>query len=267
MDYINEREIVVVALQRSGHHAIINWILANSSKDHTFLNNCLPSHNPFLNCSKTDSLIQHLEIEKEQQGEFSKKTLLIHNYEDKTPLDVFSPSFSSEREKWLGRSKILNNIIILRDPFNNFASKYRWAKEGTQWQPSLDSLKQLPSKWKIHAKEFLNETNYIQENKICISYNQWFTDETYREELAKKLQLSTIDKGLSEIAKWGPNTWGDSFDNLNYENRANEMRVFDRWKHYKDDPFFISLFEDDELNRLSNTIYGSSLNVQFSHNA
>ncbi|HET6225349.1 MAG TPA: hypothetical protein VFF27_03655 [Bacteroidia bacterium] len=150
----------------------------------------------------------------------------------------------------------------MRDPFNNFASKYRWAKEGTQWQPSLDSLKQLPNAWKIHAREFVNETNFIHENKISISYNQWFTDTAYREELAKKLQLSTSDKGLSEVAKWGPNTWGDSFDNLTYENRANEMKVFDRWKHYKDDPFFISLFQDAELIELSHKIFGNFIDTE-----
>lgn len=75
MEYINETEIAVVALQRSGHHAIINWIMANSSKENTFLNNCLPGYNPFLTCSKTDSLTQHLQLDKEQEGNFSKKRI------------------------------------------------------------------------------------------------------------------------------------------------------------------------------------------------
>jgi hypothetical protein len=260
MEYINETEIAVVALQRSGHHAIINWIIANSSNEPTFLNNCQPCNNPFLTCSKTDSLTQHLLLEKEQAGFFSKKELLIHNYEDKNPFNVFDPVFYSEREKWLGKSKTQYNVLILRDPFNNFASKYRWTKEGTKWQPSLDSLMQLPAYWKVHAREFLNETNSISENKICISYNHWFTDASYREELAQKLHLTTIDKGLSEIAKWGPNTWGDSFDNLTYDNRASEMKVFERWKHYKDDPLFISLFEDPELIELSDKIFGHLVN-------
>lgn len=197
---------------------------------------------------------------KSKKEIFQKKELLIHNYEDKKPFNVFDPSFYNEREKWLGKSKIQYNVLILRDPFNNFASKYRWAKEGTQWQPSLDSLMLLPAFWKDHAKEFLSETNFISGNKICISYNQWFIDANYREELAHKLHLPTMDKGLSEVAKWGPNTWGDSFDNLTYENRANEMKVFERWKHYKDDPFFISLFEDPELIELSDKIFGQILN-------
>ncbi len=255
MNYINNVEICVSALQRSGHHAIINWIISNSSSSFCFLNNCLPHHNPFFASSGTDSLVQHISIENERIGNFSEKNLIIFNYEDKELSDIFYPTFNSEKQHWLGPSKKQFNILILRDPFNNIASKYRWAKEGTKWKPSIDSLNQVVNLWKAYAREYLNDTDFIKENKIAISYNQWFSDSAYRHLIGEKLQLSSIDKGLTEIAKWGPNTWGDSFDNLTFDGKANKMKVFDRWKFYMDDPFFLSLF-DKETIELSNKIFG-----------
>ena len=44
---INEHEICVVALKRSGHHAIVQWLYANVDGGYLFLNQCSPAANPF----------------------------------------------------------------------------------------------------------------------------------------------------------------------------------------------------------------------------
>jgi hypothetical protein len=260
---MNSIEISVSALQRSGHHAIINWIIANQKTNYCFLNNCYPHSNPFITASKTDSSLQHVQIEEELLGNFSDKDLLIYNYEDKSLPDIFYPEFKGDMGKWLGKSEQAFNVLILRDPFNNFASKYHWAKNGKKWQPSLDSIRQLPVLWKTYAKEFLNQTNFITQNKITISYNEWFKSDNYRAKLASDLLLVSSDKSVTEVAKWGPNTWGDSVDNLTYDGKANEMKVLERWKLYADDPFFISLFDDNELIELSEKIFGHIPNTEF----
>jgi len=256
MAYINLNEYRIIALQRSGHHAIINWIISNIKGRLYFLNNCCPEVNPYSSFNPKGSVVDIINIDNEIKSMFSKKDYLLFNYENKSLKNIFSETFYNNIDNWVGKSKNIRNILILRDPFNNFASKYKWAISGTQWVPSLDDIKKLPEIWKTYAREYLDETKFIKNDKFVINYNKWFSDKFYREYLAKELNLLTIENGIKTIAKWGPNTWGDSFDNLDFDGRANEMKVFDRWRYYATDKFFISLFQDKELIELSLRIFG-----------
>jgi len=256
MVYTNKNEFRITALQRSGHHAIINWIMLNLGGNICYLNNCSQQGNPYLCFRVIDSLIGGINIETEKIGNFSRKDLLIYNYEDKILNEIYSKPFINNIEKWVGKSLRKKNIIILRDPFNNFASKYKWAIHGTKWKPSIKKIKYLPTLWKSYAKEFLGKTNHIPGIKLCVNYNRWFSEPEYRKYLGLELGLATINKGLKEVAKWGPNTWGDSFDNLNYDGRAHEMEVLSRWEFFQDDEIFKSLFKDGDLISLSQKIFG-----------
>lgn len=245
MIYPNRTELCVAALQRSGHHAIINWISANSAGPACFLNNCRPNVNPFLMCSGDERI------------ELSPRDLLMYNYEDSQLTEVFPPDFLNNKTKWFGKSARSIYVLVLRDPFNNFASKYRWAINGTKWTPQMEWVTgALPALWKSYAKEFVGLTDFIPAPKVFINYNRWFTDDKYRDEIASRLGLISADQGLTEVAKWGPNTWGDSFDNLNLEGRANEMKVLERWRYFGQDKVFKDLFRDTELLSLSEEIFG-----------
>lgn len=254
-DISNKLELNILALQRSGHHAIINWILQNYPGRHCFLNNILPDTNPFLTHEITTN-IAGFNVERELAGDHGQKDLLVFNYEDRLIPSVFSECFFEKKKSWVGNSLKTVRILILRDPFNNLASKCKWARGGTMHIPTEPELRWIVSVWKMHAREFLGETRLIPGEKIFISYNRWFTDALYRQELAGKLALAGADKGLSEVAKWGPNTWGDSFDNMTYDGRAQEMKVLERWKSFIQDDFFLSLVNDPELISLSERIFG-----------
>lgn len=245
MTYHNRTQLCVAALQRSGHHAIINWISANAPGSACFLNNCRPNIDPFLMCSP------------DARGELALRDLLIYNYEDRALNEVFTQDFSRHQKEWFGQTGSVACVLVLRDPFNNFASKYRWAVKGTKWTPPVEWVTRvLPGLWKSYAREFLGQTTVLPEPKVFINYNRWFTDEEYRCEIARQLGLVAADKGLTEVAKWGPNTWGDSFDNLNFDGRANEMKVLERWRCVASDQTFTDLFRDRELLSLSQEIFG-----------
>jgi len=245
MSYQNRTELCVTALQRSGHHAIINWISANSAVPVCFLNNCSPGVDPFLMCTEA------------QRVELAHRKILIYNYEDRPLADAFASGFLLNKTRWFGTQGNSNYVLILRDPFNNFASKYRWAVNGTRWTPQMDwVIHELPELWKSYAREFLGLTHLMPAPKVFINYNRWFVDPEYREQLSRRLGLVSAEKGLGEVAKWGPNTWGDSFDNLNFEGRAHEMKVLERWRHFAGDPVFRQLFKDRELLELSEDIFG-----------
>jgi hypothetical protein len=259
--YTNESEMRVFALRRSGHHAIINWIRFQVKGRHCFLNDCEPNSNPFLTCRRGSSIVASPFVEhsrlfwhKEALGKLSKKGVLIYNYEDKHFDDILTDYFEENRCKWLGKSQREFNIIILRDPFNLFASKLRWVY-GKKYTPSLDDFARTVQYWKDYAREFVGETNHLT-NKITINYNKWFVDKDYRKNLSHKLYLPFTDKGLHIVAKWGPTTWGDTFDGTKYDGNAAQMKVLERWKNYKDDEFYISLFRDQELVDLSESIFG-----------
>ncbi|HTA81706.1 MAG TPA: hypothetical protein VK783_02150 [Bacteroidia bacterium] len=231
--------------------------MSNSPGNNYFLNNPAPGMNPFIACNRDDSRLYDLNMENEIVGIHASKDLLAYNYEDRSLNDIFSPEYNSGIDTWTGKSKGEFNVPVLRDPFNNLASKYKWALSGLKWAPAMEAVKQLPALWKSYAKEFIGITSVIPaKNKVVINYNRWFADAAYRAELAGKLLLMSTDKGLEEVAKWGPNTWGDSFDNLKYEGKAHEMDVLNRWKNYADDEVFRSFFKDKELIELSEKIFG-----------
>ena len=228
----------------SGHHAIINWISANVDAKVCFLNNCSPGVDPFEMCTEGQRL------------ELAPRNILIYNYQDRRLSDAFASGFLVNKTRWFGSAGNSIYILILRDPFNNFASKYRWAVNGTRWTPQMDwVIHGLPELWKTYAREFLGVTHLMPAPRVFINYNRWFVDPGYREHLSRRLGLVSAAKGLAEVAKWGPNTWGDSFDNLDFEGRAHEMRSR-RWRHFAGDPVFKQLFKDRDLLELSEEIFG-----------
>ena len=149
-------------------------------------------------------------------------------------------------------------LIVLRNPFNNFASKYKWHLSGKYFAPTIEDILILKEQWKVYAKESLGITSLlpVSEKKVIL-YENWFSSEIYRQELAQTIGLKTTHKGLHKIAPWGPNTWGDGFDNMKMDGKANKMKVLDRWKKYKNDSFFKSLF-DSELIKLSRLFFSDT---------
>lgn len=257
---VNSKELRIFAPRRSGHHAIINWIMVQKKGQHYLLNNCKRG-NPYYTCIKQDSLIpfrtalsRKLFWVTERRGIHAKKDMLIYNFENADPEKIINSNTPEQWRHYVGPSKEKYNVLILRDPFNLFASKLRWAR-GKKFTPKLDDAQQWVDLWIKYAREFVNESDLVPQ-KVCISYNKWFSDKAYRRELASKLKLPFTDDGRESVAKWGPTTWGDSFDGLRFEGHATKMKVTERWKKYKDDPFYVNLFRDSELISLSEVIFG-----------
>jgi hypothetical protein len=191
--------------------------------------------------------------DQEVSGRHAKKGTLIYNYEDCDFRELESRTADAQEDEWLGKGP-REDLLIVRDPFNLIASRLRWAR-GKKWTPSLDQFPLFRELWKAYAREFLRETRYLK-NPICVSYNHWFCSRKYRDELGGRLGFQNRDRGLEEVAKWGPTIWGDSFDELKLDGMAQRMKVLERWKDYVDDEFFRAQFTDPELLELSERIFG-----------
>ena len=127
-------------------------------------------------------------------------------------------------EQWIGKSKNIYELIVIRDIFNLTASRRKGKKV---W-----SKKWYFDRWNDQAKESLGETDYLT-NKIIINYNKWFVDKNYRKSIASTLSLKFSDKGLNFVQ---PYKAGSSFDKTKYDGKAQEMNVLSRWKNCLDRP-------------------------------
>jgi hypothetical protein len=130
----NRLNLRVFAMRRSGHHAVLNWIRYHLPGRHCLLNDCTPGENPLASCSRGNSLVygwagehRYFAWDQEVAGRHAKKGTLIHNYEDCNFRDMLERVSSAQEDAWLGASQARQNVLILRDPFNLFASKLRWA--------------------------------------------------------------------------------------------------------------------------------------------
>ena len=258
---INNKEIRVVGMKRTGNHAIINWIFSQLDETKCFLNYVAPNKNPFITFHKKGTATQFpqedfytkFNIKAERLGFLSPKKALMYSYEDDFLEDICSDYFEKHHNRWVGKSEKRYEILILRDPFNLFASRLKL-------EAMLDNVIALRKDterdtvikmWKQYAREILNETNFIKNNKITVNYNTWVTDVNYRKQLSEKLNLKFSDEKAKEVTPIGG---GSSFDKN--QTSAKDMKLFERWKHFESEKFFRELFEDKELLELSDAIFG-----------
>jgi len=261
--YTNEKEIRFVGLQRSGNHAIINWIYCQCSEPRCHLNWVKVDQNPFY-CFQRRATVREFQkdfftkfnINAEKIGMFSKKNLFMFSYEDEHLEKIVSEKFEKNREMWIGRSKKRYDLLLLRDPFNLFASRLKKEDDIIENKYSLRKESEraiLSAMWKGHAKEFLGETSILKNNKVCVNYNKWVSDREYRRIIAGLLDLEFTDAGVEEVLHIGG---GSSFDRIKYNQKASDMKVLERWKHYIDDDDFLDIFKDREIIDLSHKIFG-----------
>lgn len=160
--------------------------------------------------------------------------------------------------------KKLNYVLSLRDPYNMFASLLRHDIYGRRFDFLEDRLSRrrvirrkkrinnFINKWKMYAREMLGDTNYIPDNKIFITYNQWYKCKNYRENIAKQLGVKSNDENWSLVSN---NTQPSSFSGFKIKD-ARDMDVFSRWEKMKNSNFFQYIFKDEELYELSNRLFG-----------
>lgn len=251
---INQKEIRVVGMRRTGNHALLNWIAKQQPGKLFHLNNVAAGRNPYR--YKSDRLLRyHPEHHKmaavyrrQARGELIKRDCLIYSYEDWGLANITQPRFERNRTLYLGNSAQRFEVLILRDPFNLFASRIKQNFQATKCKKTS-----MVALWLEYAKEFVGDTHYLQGNVICINYNRWFADTDYRRSLAARLGLVFSDAGLSEVLSLGA---GSSFDGTRLNGQARAMDVTNRWRVYAEEPSFRQIFQNEEIWRYCEQIFG-----------
>ena len=238
---INDKEIMITGLKRSGNHAFINWCKSQQIGTFIHLNNIPLYENPyryfhFVANSKDSKLKLAKEyilnqkfykscsyiLEEEAKGNFSRKNCLIYSYEDRNLKRITSPFILNAHDFYFGSTVQKYDLLLLRDPFNMLASRLK-----SNLLPLKLVKNPIVELWIAYAKEYLGETQHLTNNKVVVNYNQWVTDFDYRKNIARQLKIDFLDKGLRDVPNFGG---GSSFDKVDFSGKANEMKVFERWK-------------------------------------
>ncbi len=285
---INKHEIRVLGLRRTGNHAIISWILDRQMGSSVHLNDILLQKGldpyvtlrnritvcnlPYYRCHDSWTLRRWKSLVKSILGipesfalqtkdpqvsvdyvRQAKKEYFIYSYEDIYPNDERLQDFEGKYEDFIGPSLKRYEILILRDPYNLFASLIR----SNMIEASKGNHEIYVDLYKSYAKQFIEQpaTNGSL-RRIYLNYNRWFLEPEYRIQIAQNLEFNDSGKPYKRVATMGR---GSSFDGLKLDNQAQSMKVLERWKEFQDDIFWQTIFKDADLIELSNKIFGPIL--------
>lgn len=266
LEFCNHVELRAFGLQRSGNHAIINWIVLNKGPTLLFLN-YVRNHrhfNPFVSFSRSimKNELGMLECPPELRSKrcrtwrwhlkHPRKDCLIYSYEDRDLDTLTGDQLQQQHDYCLGKSLRKRDLLILRDPFNTLASRLKQGKASSA----------VVEMWKGYAREFVGDSHRLRADKVAINYNRWCANAEYRAELAATLDLADPELGVDQVSNIGG---GSSFDRTSYDGRAGAMRTAERWRHFQDDREFRRFFADPEVIELSERIFGHIPGTELLH--
>lgn len=213
------KEYNVYGLRRSGHHAVLTWIIG-LTKNTSVHYDAYVEQNSLVKIPEKNT--HHFDNGKEKYiTEIKNKeiTSVFYNLED----TFIYPFPFKELE-----CQIKRNIIVYRDPYNLLASRCKMFNE----------LEKYPEY--IHAT-YLNHLYFPEKDNIIIkiNYNSWFSNIEYRKQLANKLDLEFNDNNLNILS-----VSGSSFTKQEYIDRGQQMDILKRYLEFVKEPFYIKLFEN-----------------------
>jgi hypothetical protein len=242
-----KRSIAVFSMKRSGQHAIIDWILSGYSNSYLFLNDVRMNSDPFLSTNglipfKSNRIYHYFPSSIVRKC--LPRKLLVYNFEDPDLEQIYNLN------KNIGKSERHDNILILRDIFNCFASRRKGLSRYIDESRTSFLIKEL---WKVHANEYLGATNYLGNDCIKISYNDFIFSNNYREKCSKLLGIKCSYLSDYPSREGG----GSSFSHLNKLNHSNLLARYSNLQEYQD---VIRIIKDDkELIDLNFQIFHSTL--------
>lgn len=244
LSFMNIKRLIrIFSMRRGGQHVFIDWLMEQLPGKVIFLNDVSPEE------SLSERLTHITDFDRFScNGAVTYATpdsaeTLIVNYED-WRLDE---AFFSGVDVNMPVADVKINILLLRDPLNLFSSRYFfWARmpfNAERWQWNDTAL------WLNHASRFIEVSKTVHSGQMAVNFNQWVSDEKFRQALAKKLDVEFRDQALLRISHVG-----SQFDDEYSSEYASRLEK--RWLYSADIPEYQELFTDD-LMSLSGKIFGN----------
>lgn len=242
-------ELNIAAMHRSGHHAVINWIISQLSGSVVFLNDL--NHVQNLEAARFYYDRNAPDNDTTQPKDDSHANHLIVSLED-IMLDRLERELTRWRMSYFNARRNCYKMLILRDAFNTFASRYKRSLGPSRYDEDHWIGARAIALWKDQALEFIHYSRCPADDIILVSYNDWFTSRSYRASISENLGIPFCDRALADVPRFGG---GSSFDGLAFDEQAQSMDVLSRWKFFREDPDYWAIF-DRELMQLSDEIFG-----------
>ncbi len=286
---VNERELRVFAMKRSGHHAVVHWLLLHFEGPVYFLNNCgfvveaeLFNFSP--GCDAADRSSPFV-----TQAVFAGTSSVVYDGGrelQKTRHYTPGRAYASTRERLEAMAEAeraaalpaparrecylfnLEDLDLRQVASVPFAAAARGESQTVQpilivrdpfnWLASrlkggFSVARPIIEAWKSHLHEALGHTQLLTPRPVVINYNRWHLEAAYRRAISTALGLAPSERGLDEVSDFGE---GSSFDRRAFDGRGREMPVLERWQAYRADSRFRELFEaDPELAQLSEAYF------------
>lgn len=264
-NYANQNELRFIGMSRSGNHAILHWLIRQiiessegsggseySGRPRVCWVHCPePGHSPYWTARQFDNgerfFVNYadFDVEQEKWGRCTPKDWFILNYEDTFLRAACGDLYERHHDEWVGPSRRRFDLLLLRDPFNLFASRTRIMHHTVPPRTGLRI-------WKQHARQFINGARMLRHNGMLVLYNRWCDDREYRQSICRRLGIPFTDAGRQDVpAVMG----GSSFDGLRYQGDAARMLTASRWQHCIDHNGYLELFDKETLD-LAREIFG-----------
>jgi hypothetical protein len=279
MAITNELVLCVFGLQRSGNHAIIPWIMENAEGPRVHLND-IRRMDPYVDFNgmtvyglsyytcgrKWWGLNRHVLSRRCYSGarlgrlgdgnreldigriRRARKNLLVLSYEDVFLNDSRVRRFLADPARAIGPSRRRLQVLILRDPYNHFASLLKY--EASYNSPHHLTLKLYAEMWKQYAAVFAGDSTLADTEYLCVNYNRWCESSDYRREVARAVGFTTDGRPFNQVSNVGG---GSSFQGVVAD--ARDLGVQERWRSFQHDAFYRSLF-DDQIAAYGERLFG-----------
>jgi len=249
---IYQKEIQILGYQRSGLHAVANWIIGlyNSAvyKNDAGLGIYEGIYKPVLYLDGT-VVGSFEEYPKGQAVLIGYESGSVQNLRTCLNQEAYIQS-RAECAAAAGEDTFADDRICVfnvRDPFNSLASAWKFFRDQKK-------VLQFSNLWLEYAREYVGETDYLKDIKhMFVLFNKWRSSEEYRRELAAKLERPFNDRNLNKMLGYGS---GSSFSGVTHKQDASKLDIENRWKTFEGDDFYRSIFENrPEIVRLSKQVF------------
>ncbi len=236
---------VQYGMKRSGNHAVSSILQPALST--LYLNNIVPMGPIYAGDANMPSLDRATDFLRSQppakyswsglKASLSTKTAYL-SLED---IPMSASHFSRDRPTRILVMRSFENMMSsrIRKGFREFHPAYP-----TEWN---DTMKQIVETWKQHARVyFCTRDEWQQEMRVAILFDEWVKSASYRQRIYQKLAIAIKDEELGKVSSFGG---GSSFDGVDLDGRAQNMKVLSRSEQ----------LNDAESNLLSTTMNDAEL--------
>lgn len=231
--------LVVMGMRRSGNHLAINWILEQAEGSAIFFNNINPGRLP-----ETARMTEY------RLRLTNRAPRIVFSYEDASVAQVLGGPLADVLEQAAARGVGVRFALILRDPYNLFASRLR------KWPERFADHDAVAAQTALYAEHAALATAprpiWRDAPLVPVFYNDLVQDPAARTGMAEALGIRPGNRGLGTVPVYGH---GSSFDGMG--GRGDDMRaqVFSRWQEMAADPAFQTILRDPAIQRAGETLF------------